>query len=207
MPWRQICAYAPREQCYRTSSASVWSVADTGKRCRSMFTRLGFGGGPPVNEIEFDSTKPLCIPAGGDSVKAIGQLDGLQVQEGTVRISGSSVLQLWREAYEKAIPPAAQAGAADGQPYPDEQHLEPAIDAMRRQKDDELEKYREKARRRARQLADRREQVTNAGVKPRKPAGSKSGGGARRGGRARRAAPASGAPESDAAGAEAAPPR
>jgi dynein light intermediate chain 2 len=161
--------------------------------CRTMFTRLGFGGGPPVDEIEFDSSKPLCVPTGADSVKVIGHLDGMQGSESGSRISSVNVVQMWKSAYEQTFPPSGTGTAAGGVAESDgsslSQHPEAAIDAMRRQKDEELEKYREKARRRARQLAERREQAAASGaVKPRKPTGAKTGGGPRRGGRARRSA-------------------
>ena len=66
-------------------------------------------------------------------------------------------MDLWRAAYNTIFPPDKSAGKQDvaADPAADPKFTETAIDATRVQKDEELDRYRKQAEKKARELAQK----------------------------------------------------
>ena len=87
------------------------------------------------------------------------------------KISASDPLEMWHAAFEQFFPAEGPAGAAGGgeDPARDPHYAEAAVDEMRAQKDETLERYRKQADRRARELAARHAAQPPAGKKAAAP--------------------------------------
>lgn len=91
-----------------------------------------------------DYGKPLMIQAGSDSLQNIGGPPVSQKEMG--RIHARSPMELWEKSYKAIFPQEEVDGRdKDGDPAKDKQYAELAVDAMRAQKDQELEEYRRSA--------------------------------------------------------------
>ena len=91
-----------------------------------------------VTQMQTSHMKPLFVPATSDSYKAIGNPPTVQ---GCI---SDQMIDKWRAVYEQVFPPRAgkKEAAADLTMVEAEQFAEEGIDALRRQKRDELVKMR-----------------------------------------------------------------
>ncbi|TSK42162.1 Cytoplasmic dynein 2 light intermediate chain 1 [Bagarius yarrelli] len=116
-----------------TSSKSETTMS----KVKNFFNHLAFG----TEHGKFYSTdhnKPLIIPAGMDSLGQIGSVD---VDLGALR--AKTPLDLWKKVFERFFPPENTNERKEVKdPAKDPQYSEPLIDAMRAQKDQELEQYK-----------------------------------------------------------------
>lgn len=101
---------------------------------------------PKLHQV--DHNKPLSVPVGMDSLKIIGDL---KVEERQIKaLENKCPLERWEYAYTKYFPQEKSADpqtAAD--PSKDSQFKEAAIDALKAQKDEELQHHIQQASRSA----------------------------------------------------------
>lgn len=99
--------------------------------------------------LQTDPNKPLLVPAGLDSFQQIGSPPMAEKDLG--RVHAKTPLDLWKHAYTGHFPQekTMESGLLDD-PAKDPQYKEHTIDILRAQKDEELERYRRLAERRAR---------------------------------------------------------
>nr|XP_057914049.1 cytoplasmic dynein 2 light intermediate chain 1 isoform X2 [Doryrhamphus excisus] len=91
-----------------------------------------------------DSSKPLIIPAGSDSLSQIGSPPTTDVD--ITSLHARNPKDLWKKVYEQIFPPESISEQKElKDPAKDPQYSEPQIDAMRAQKDQELEQYKKNA--------------------------------------------------------------
>ncbi|KAM7385369.1 hypothetical protein PAMP_001456 [Pampus punctatissimus] len=112
-------------------------------KTKSFFSHLAFGldRGKTVSS---DSTKPLIIPAGSDSFSQIGSPPTTDVD--ITSLHAKNPKDLWKKVYERVFPPESTSEQQElKDPAKDPQYNEPQIDAMRTQKDQELEQYKRNA--------------------------------------------------------------
>ncbi|XP_040905896.1 cytoplasmic dynein 2 light intermediate chain 1 isoform X1 [Toxotes jaculatrix] len=112
-------------------------------KTKSFFSHLAFGldRGKTVSS---DSTKPLIIPAGSDSFSQIGSPPTTDVDITSLRAKNPK--DLWKKVYEHVFPQESTSEQRElKDPAKDPQYSEPQIDAMRAQKDQELEQYKRNA--------------------------------------------------------------
>jgi len=116
-------------------------------RARALVSHLLFStaGG---KSLQVEHNKPLLVPFGADSIQQIGSPP---LPDGDIgSISAKNPLELWKAAYTAFYPQTAQSDPALVEdPAKDAQYAEPAVDDMRRQKDEELERYKRLSERRA----------------------------------------------------------
>jgi len=137
------------------------------KNCKALMNHLAFKSGT-IRSNCLDHDKPLLVAAGHDFLEKVG---APTMAADVGKVSARNPLDLWRAAYEQFFPPDMEARQRDlTDPAADATYAEAAVDDMRAQKNDVLERYRKQAERRARQLAEKH-----------KPSGSRS--------RSRKAAP------------------
>ncbi|XP_002732906.1 cytoplasmic dynein 2 light intermediate chain 1-like [Saccoglossus kowalevskii] len=97
-----------------------------------------------------DPNKPVIVPAGMDSLQQIGPPP---VAEGDIgKLTARNPLELWKQAYTAFFPQQISSSVAED-PAKDPQYSESAVDNMRAQKDEELERYRRQSERKAKDLA------------------------------------------------------
>ncbi|XP_047458536.1 cytoplasmic dynein 2 light intermediate chain 1 [Mugil cephalus] len=112
-------------------------------KAKSFFSHLAFGV-DRGKTVSCDSTKPLIIPAGSDSFSQIGSPPTTDVD--VISRHAKTPKDLWKKVYESVFP---QEGTSEQRelkdPAKDQQYNEPQIDAMRAQKDQELEQYKRNA--------------------------------------------------------------
>ncbi|KAM3863074.1 cytoplasmic dynein 2 light intermediate chain 1 [Diretmus argenteus] len=112
-------------------------------KTKSFFSHLAFGL-DRGKSVSCDSTKPLIIPAGSDSLSQIGPPPTSDVVISSLH--ARNPLDLWKKVYELAFPPESTSKNTElKDPARDPQYREPQIDAMRAQKDQELEQYKKNA--------------------------------------------------------------
>lgn len=112
-------------------------------KTKNFFSHLAFGldRGKTVSS---DSTKPLIIPAGSDSFSQIGSPPTTDVD--ITSLHAKNPKDLWKKVYERVFPPENTSEQRElKDPAKDPQYSEPQIDAMRAQKDQELEQYKRNA--------------------------------------------------------------
>ncbi|XP_049456398.1 cytoplasmic dynein 2 light intermediate chain 1 [Epinephelus fuscoguttatus] len=112
-------------------------------KTKSFFSHLAFGldRGKTVSS---DSTKPLIIPAGSDSFSQIGSPPSTDVD--ITSLHAKNPKDLWKKVYERVFPQENTSEQRElKDPAKDPQYSEPQIDAMRAQKDQELEQYKRNA--------------------------------------------------------------
>ncbi|XP_074501625.1 cytoplasmic dynein 2 light intermediate chain 1 isoform X1 [Sebastes fasciatus] len=112
-------------------------------KTKSFFSHLAFGLDRGKN-VSCDSTKPLIIPAGSDSFSQIGSPPASDVDISSLHAKNPR--DLWRKVYERVFPQENTSEQRElKDPAKDQQYSEPQIDAMRAQKDQELEQYKRNA--------------------------------------------------------------
>uniref|UniRef100_A0A3Q2TN70 Cytoplasmic dynein 2 light intermediate chain 1 n=1 Tax=Fundulus heteroclitus TaxID=8078 RepID=A0A3Q2TN70_FUNHE len=112
-------------------------------KTKSFFSHLAFGL-DRGKTVSCDPGKPLIVPAGSDSFRQIGSPPTTDVDIATLHAKNPK--DLWKKVYERVFPsesPGEQRELKD--PGKDPQYSEPQIDAMRAQKDQELEQYKRNA--------------------------------------------------------------
>ncbi|XP_074653258.1 cytoplasmic dynein 2 light intermediate chain 1-like [Tubulanus polymorphus] len=120
-------------------------------KSRTLITHLVFGTAASKT-LQVDHNKPLMIPAGADSLQQIGSPP---LPEGDLgRLNARSPLDLWKHAFTSSFPQEESSNPANVEdPAKDPQYAEIAVDNMRAQKNEELERYRKMCERRARETA------------------------------------------------------
>ncbi|KAM4607435.1 cytoplasmic dynein 2 light intermediate chain 1 [Polymixia lowei] len=112
-------------------------------KTKSYFNHLAFGL-DRGKSLSCDYTKPLIIPAGSDSFSQIGSPPTTNVDVGSIH--AKNPLDLWKKVYESVFPSESTSEFRElKDPAKDPQYSEPQIDAMRAQKDQELEQYKRNA--------------------------------------------------------------
>ncbi|XP_033873632.3 cytoplasmic dynein 2 light intermediate chain 1 [Acipenser ruthenus] len=112
-------------------------------KTRSLINHLAFGT-ERGKSVSLDQNKPLLIPAGMDSLGQIGSPPASDADIG--KLQAKTPLDLWKKVYERLFPPQSTSTLKDiKDPAKDPQYSEPEIDAMRAQKDQELEQYKRNA--------------------------------------------------------------
>lgn len=101
----------------------------------------------PLNKVvSVDHNKPIIVPSGQDSFQQIGSPPVASQDMG--KMHSRDPFELWKAAFSTFFPPEKSQGRRSSEdPSKDPQFTEPAIDAMRKQKDEELERYRKLAMR------------------------------------------------------------
>ncbi|XP_065904203.1 cytoplasmic dynein 2 light intermediate chain 1-like isoform X2 [Dysidea avara] len=125
-------------------------------KTKQLLSHFAFGT-PASRSMSMDHTKPLIVPAGAD---ALGQIGVPPIPAGDIsKISAKNPYDLWKQSYCGFFPPlTSNKSHIPDDPCKDVKYQEPAIDSMRAQKDEELEKYRKQCERKARELARQRAQ-------------------------------------------------
>ncbi|XP_014679523.1 PREDICTED: cytoplasmic dynein 2 light intermediate chain 1-like [Priapulus caudatus] len=103
-------------------------------------------------KVLLDHNKPVIVPFGMDSMEMIGSplLPAGDISQVTAR----TPLELWKNSYTSFFPQQSSAAPLRQEdPTSDPQYSEPTIDAVRRQRDEELERYRRLAEQRAEDAA------------------------------------------------------
>nr|CAD7425879.1 unnamed protein product [Timema monikensis] len=136
------------------ATLQFYSVKDTGlvKKAKDLLSHHGFGTNP-LKSISQDYNKPLLIPAGSDSMDQIG---GLGSSKGLLGNKGpGSALDRWKHTFTKHFPQeVSEKSVMPEDPAKDMNFIEPTIDFLRSQKDDELERYRQEAERKQKYFSD-----------------------------------------------------
>ncbi|EDO46938.1 predicted protein [Nematostella vectensis] len=102
--------------------------------------------------IGVDHNKPIIVSAGQDSLAQIGAPP--VASEDLGRLQSRNPYDLWKAAYATFFPPEKSKQHSDREdPSKDPQYFEAAVDAMRKQKDEELDRYRRQAERKAREMS------------------------------------------------------
>ncbi|XP_024152407.1 cytoplasmic dynein 2 light intermediate chain 1 [Oryzias melastigma] len=112
-------------------------------KTKSFFSHLAFGL-DRGKTLSSDFSKTLIIPTGSDSFSQIGPPSVTDVD--ITSLHAKNPKDLWRKVYEHVFPhqnAGEQKELKD--PSKDPQYSEPQIDAMRAQKDQELEQYKKNA--------------------------------------------------------------
>lgn len=119
-------------------------------RARALITHLLFGTSGSKN-VQVDHNKPLLVPAGQDSLQSIGSPP---IADGDLgRLSAKSPMDLWKATYLSFFPQENISNPSQVEdPAKDAQYKEHAVDSCRMQKDEELERYKKLAERRAKEV-------------------------------------------------------
>ncbi|XP_069000481.1 cytoplasmic dynein 2 light intermediate chain 1 [Embiotoca jacksoni] len=112
-------------------------------KTKSYFSHLAFGL-DRGKTFSCDSNKPLIVPAGADSFSQIGSPPATDVD--ITSLHAKNPKDLWKKVYERVFPQESTSEQMElKDPAKDPQYSEPQIDAMRAQKDQELEQYKRDA--------------------------------------------------------------
>lgn len=112
-------------------------------RTKSFFSHLAFGL-DRGKTVSLDPAKPLVVPAGSDSFSQIGSPPMTEVDITTLH--AKNPMDLWKKVYERIFPQESTSEQKEvSDPARDPQYAEPQLDAMRAQKDQELEQLRRNA--------------------------------------------------------------
>ncbi|KAM9316836.1 cytoplasmic dynein 2 light intermediate chain 1 [Gastrophryne carolinensis] len=110
---------------------------------RSYVNQLAFGQ-DKSKFVSFDHHKALVIPAGTDSFSQIGSPPASDNE--LRQVNARTPLELWKKIYERYFPPKNTNDTREiKDPGKDPQYAERDVDAMRAQKDQELEQYKRNA--------------------------------------------------------------
>ncbi|KAM9847858.1 cytoplasmic dynein 2 light intermediate chain 1 [Aulostomus maculatus] len=132
---------------YYSASLTFTSIKSEAlmSKTKSFFSHLAFD----LNKgktVSLDPTKPLLIPAGSDSFSQIGSPPTTDVD--ITSLHAKNPVDLWKKVYERVFPSQRTGEQKEVKdPAKDPQYSEPQIDAMRAQKDQELEQYKKNASR------------------------------------------------------------
>ncbi|KAH3848343.1 cytoplasmic dynein 2 light intermediate chain 1-like [Dreissena polymorpha] len=117
------------------------------QKVRAVMTNQLFGT-TPSKAIQIEYNKPLMVPAGLDSLQAIGPPPLSDKDIG--RVNAKKPIDLWKHCFTSYFPQTNTDNPARVEdPSKDPKYAEPAIDTLRVQKDEELERYRRQSERRA----------------------------------------------------------
>ncbi|KAM6956218.1 cytoplasmic dynein 2 light intermediate chain 1 [Aplochiton taeniatus] len=113
-------------------------------KTKTFFSHLAFGV-ERGKSVTCDAGKPLFIPVGMDSFSQIGSPPATDVDVGSLH--AKNPLDLWKKVFETVFPPESSRRERQDlkDPAKDPQYQEPQIDAMRAQKDQELDQYKRNA--------------------------------------------------------------
>ncbi|XP_078129821.1 cytoplasmic dynein 2 light intermediate chain 1 [Sander vitreus] len=112
-------------------------------KTKSFFSHLAFGL-DRGKSVSCDSTKPLIVPAGSDSFSQIGSPPTTDID--ITSLHAKNPKDLWKKVYERVFPQENTSEQRElKDPAKDPQYSEPQIDAMRAQKDQELDQYKRDA--------------------------------------------------------------
>ncbi|KAM9808754.1 cytoplasmic dynein 2 light intermediate chain 1 isoform X3 [Syngnathus typhle] len=112
-------------------------------KTKSFFSHLAFNA-DTGKTMSCDSSKPLIIPVGSDSFSQIGSPPTTEID--ITSLHAKNPKDLWKKVYERIFPPEnTSEKKLEKDPAKDPQYSEPQIDAMRAQKDQELEEYKKNA--------------------------------------------------------------
>ncbi|XP_043931007.1 cytoplasmic dynein 2 light intermediate chain 1 isoform X2 [Protopterus annectens] len=110
-------------------------------KMRNLINHLAFGT-ERNKAVSVDYNKPLYIPAGLDSFNQIGSLSDTDIG----KLRTQKLTEVWKIMFERVFPAKSTSGMKDiKDPAKDPQYAEPEVDAMRAQKDQELEQYKRNA--------------------------------------------------------------
>ncbi|KAJ3610652.1 hypothetical protein NHX12_022744 [Muraenolepis orangiensis] len=112
-------------------------------KTKSFFNDLAFGL-ERGKSVSLETSKPLVIPSGSDSFVQIGPPPTSDMDIATLH--AKNPLDLWKKVYETVFPPESISEDKElKDPAKDPQYREPQVDAMRAQKDQELDQYKRNA--------------------------------------------------------------
>ncbi|KAK7105021.1 cytoplasmic dynein 2 light intermediate chain 1-like isoform X2 [Littorina saxatilis] len=118
-------------------------------RMRALVSHYLFGT-TQSKSMQTEHSKPLLVPAGLDSIQQIGSPPISDNDLG--RVQAKTPFELWKVAFTGYFPQEKLSDPAiTDDPAKDPQYKEHTIDALRAQKDEELERYRRLAERRAKE--------------------------------------------------------
>uniref|UniRef100_V9KV96 Cytoplasmic dynein 2 light intermediate chain 1 n=1 Tax=Callorhinchus milii TaxID=7868 RepID=V9KV96_CALMI len=114
-------------------------------KMRNILNQLAFGT-DRSKTISVEHNRPLFVPAGLDSLSQIGSPPATEIDLG--KINARNPMELWKKVYERLFPPENTSEVKDIKDLVKDSHYaEPEVDAMRAQKDQELEQYKKNAAR------------------------------------------------------------
>ncbi|XP_074611388.1 cytoplasmic dynein 2 light intermediate chain 1-like [Acropora palmata] len=104
----------------------------------------------PLNKVvSVDHNKPIIVPAGQDSFQQIGAPP--VTSQDSAKMHSRPPYEQWKASYSTFFPPQKSQGRNTSEdPSRDPQYIEPTVDTIRKQKDEELERYRKLAMRKVR---------------------------------------------------------
>ncbi|NXO02129.1 DC2L1 protein, partial [Rhinopomastus cyanomelas] len=112
-------------------------------KARALINHLAFGS-DKSKSLLVDHNKPLFIPAGLDSLSQIGPPPASDCDMG--KVCANTPWELWKKVFEATFPPKSSNDLQDTKdPAQDSQYTEYEVDAMRTQKNQELEQYKRNA--------------------------------------------------------------
>ncbi|XP_076464431.1 cytoplasmic dynein 2 light intermediate chain 1-like isoform X2 [Babylonia areolata] len=118
-------------------------------RMRALISHHLFGT-TPSKTMQTEHNKPIFVPAGLDSIQQIGTPPISDKDIG--RVQAKTPFDLWKVAFTGYFPQEKiNDPSMVDDPAKDPQYKEHAIDTLRAQKDEELERYRRLAERRAKE--------------------------------------------------------
>ncbi|GLH05592.1 Cytoplasmic dynein 2 light intermediate chain 1 [Gryllus bimaculatus] len=141
------------------ASLQFYSLKEPGliKKAKDLLSYHGFGTSP-IKSISQDYNKPLIIPPGSDSMQQIGGLGsvGMPPRNRNVAQKGpGAALEHWKHTFTTHFPQeASEKNVMPEDPCKDLNYLEPVIDDLRMQKDEELELYCREVERRSKFRSD-----------------------------------------------------
>lgn len=120
------------------------SKSETHKGVMRLFVNHLAFGQDKSKLVSVDHNKPLVIPAGTDSFSQIGSPPASDSDLRQIHVR--TPMELWKKVYERHFPPMKTDDVKDVKdPAKDPQYAERDVDAMRTQKDQELEQYKRNA--------------------------------------------------------------
>ncbi|XP_048392091.1 cytoplasmic dynein 2 light intermediate chain 1 isoform X1 [Stegostoma tigrinum] len=118
-------------------------VENTISKLRTILNHLAFGT-DRSKTVSVEHNKPLFVPAGLDSLSLIGPPPASEIDLG--KINARNPIDLWKKVYERLFPSENTSELKYVEdPAKNSQYAEPEVDAMRTQKDQELEQYKRNA--------------------------------------------------------------
>eukprot|EP00756_Hemistasia_phaeocysticola_P021940 Hpha_TRINITY_DN15803_c3_g2::TRINITY_DN15803_c3_g2_i1::g.189845::m.189845/K10417/DYNC2LI; dynein light intermediate chain 2, cytosolic len=155
-PMVQLVAKTMRYMAHLYGAHLLWTTSKDErelKKWHSLLSQLVFGSNFPPKYLNKDyADGPLFIFSGRDSFESIGPPDALKRNPEGWQSSADEELDKWRKPFCSEFPPRASVkggGGGDDVSFDTmlaQDYAEPEIDAMRRQKDQELETQRKEAR-------------------------------------------------------------
>lgn len=126
-------------------------IEQLSSKLKALMTNHLFGT-TPSKALQLEYNKPLMIPVGSDSLSDIGNVPLSDKDVG--RVNARKPIDLWKHCFTSYFPQTAiDNPALVEDPSKDSKYAEPAIDTLRAQKDEELERYRKMSERRAQKKA------------------------------------------------------